>query len=90
MGGLMSFRSSHTAASAALKTMNSGREVDEVPTGAPRGFLGQLGDQAVRHLSLKRGDVHLRWALGATAALLPISILLICASRSRFQIFLLR
>ena len=28
MGGLMSFRSSHTAASAALETMNAGREVD--------------------------------------------------------------
>ena len=28
MGGLMSFKSSHTAASAALETMNAGREVD--------------------------------------------------------------
>ena len=28
MGGLMSFRSSHTAASAALETMNAGREAD--------------------------------------------------------------
>ena len=28
LGGLMSFKSSHTAASAALKTMNAGREVD--------------------------------------------------------------
>ena len=28
MGGLMSFRSSHTAASGALETTNAGREVD--------------------------------------------------------------
>ena len=50
----------------------------------------QLGDHAAQFPNLELGDVHLLLALAATVALLPISILLIWASRSNFQIFLLR
>ena len=50
----------------------------------------QLGDHAAKLPSLELCDVQLLLGLGATAALLPIWILLIGASPSNCQILLLR
>ena len=56
VGGLMSFRSSHTAASAALETMNASREVDrgshrrppQTPTAATDAFPWGAGHGTLR------------------------------------------
>ena len=50
----------------------------------------QLGDHAAQLPGLEPGDVQLLQGLAGDGGPLPISVLLICTSRSKHQIFLLR
>ena len=57
MGGLMSFKSSHTAASAALETMNAGREVDRGShRPRPRTPTAATSISSMESLWLRRGS----------------------------------
>ena len=57
MGGLMSFKSSYTAASAALETMNAGREVDRGSNRPlPRTPTAATSISSMESLWLRRGS----------------------------------
>ena len=60
MGGLMSFKSPHTA-SAALETMNAGREVDRGShRPRPRTPTAATSISSMESLWLRRGSSHVR------------------------------